>query len=129
MLYLSEVTGIKETRKHADRNRTHLTFTQKLSKRKTGMDQYISRTITSNTRQYKKEHKICPYKTEKTFSIPFKKGKNRHKSACCRKGGREYPMCAGRGRQMMGITRKWRRKRRMKPGWITRRGYLSDSDG
>ncbi len=70
------------------------------------MDQYISRTIASNTRQYKKEHKICPYKTEKIFGIPFKKGKNWHKSACCRKGGREYPMYAGRGRQMMGITRK-----------------------
>lgn len=70
------------------------------------MDQYISRTVASNTRQYKKEHKICPYKTEKIFGIPFKKGKNRHKPACCRKGGREDPMCAGRGCQMMGITRK-----------------------
>ena len=34
MLYLSEVTGIKETRKHADRNRTHLTFYSEIIKQK-----------------------------------------------------------------------------------------------
>lgn len=125
MLYLSGVTGIKETRKNADRNRTQLTFYSEIIKQKNR-----NGSIHFPYNRFKqKDHKIYPYKTEKIFGISFKKGKSRHKPACCRKGGREYSTCVGQGRQMMGMTRKQYWKRRMKPGRVTRRGYLSDSDG